>query len=279
MARGKVTGEAIMPCPTEELVQMMFGRTLTVGRRCAVAFGKPLLELENIAVSDWRLEVKRLSLEVRSGEIIGLAGLEGSGQSLVLKVCAGLLRPSAGHIRIDAKDMTGRPYRHFLEAGVAYMPAGRLEEGLIAGMTLKEHAALVAEHPSFFVDWTSAMGTAAQRIKAYNIKGQPDTLVEGLSGGNQQRALLALLPSEPKLLLMEHPTRGLDIESAEYIWMLLLNRAQQGTAILFISSDLDELLDRSDRILIFFGGEVRIMETCQANTLQLGESIGGRGFE
>jgi simple sugar transport system ATP-binding protein len=100
MAHGKATGEAIMPCPTVELVQMMFGRTLTVGRRCAVAFGKPLLELENITVSDWRLEVKGLSFEVRSGEVIGLAGLEGSGQHLVLKVCAGLLRPSAGRIRI-----------------------------------------------------------------------------------------------------------------------------------------------------------------------------------
>jgi len=279
MAHGKVAGEAIMPCPTEELVQMMFGRTLTVGRRCAVAFGKPLLELENITVSDWRLEVKGLSLEVRSGEVIGLAGLESSGQHLVLKVCAGLLRPSAGCIRIAAQDMTGRPYRHFVEAGVAYMPAARLEEGLIAGMTLTEHAALVDQHPSFFVDWTLAMGTATQRIEAYNIKGQPDTLVEELSGGNQQRALLALLPSEPRLLLMEHPTRGLDIESTEYIWKLLLNRTQQGTVILFISSDLDELLDRSDRILIFFGGKVRILETCEANTLRLGESIGGRGFE
>jgi simple sugar transport system ATP-binding protein len=279
MAHGKVTGEAIMPCPTEELVQMMFGRTLTVGRRCVVAFGKPLLELEKITVSDWRLEVKDFSLEVRSGEVIGLAGLEGSGQHLVLKACAGLLRPSAGRIRIAEQDMTGRPYRHFLQADVAYMPAGRLEEGLIAGMTLTEHAVLVDQPPSFFVDWTLAMRTATQRIEAYNIKGQPDTLVEELSGGNQQRALLALLPSQPKLLLMEHPTRGLDIESTEYIWRLLLNRTQQGTAILFVSSDLDELLDRSDRILIFFGGKVRILETCEANTLQLGESMGGKGFE
>ena len=279
MAHGKVTGEAIMPCQTEELVQMMFGRTLTVGRRCAVALGKPLLQLENITVRDWRLEVKDLSLEVRSGEVIGLAGLEGSGQHLVLKVCSGLVSPSAGHIRIANQEMTGRPYRDFIEAGVAYMPAGRLEEGLIAGMTLTEHAALVDEHPSFFVDWMMAVRTATQRIEAYNIKGQPDTLVEELSGGNQQRALLALLPSEPKLLLMEHPTRGLDIESAEYIWRLLLDRAQQGTAILFISSDLDELLDRSDRILVLFSGKMHILETCEANLLQLGESIGGRGFE
>jgi simple sugar transport system ATP-binding protein len=175
--------------------------------------------------------------------------------------------------------MTGRSYLGFIEAGVAYMPAGRLEEGLIAGMTLIEHTALTDKTSHFFVDWHSAAKTAVQRIEAYNIKGQPGTLVEELSGGNQQRTLLALLPLQPRLLLMEHPTRGLDMESTECIWKLLLNRAQQGTAILFISSDLDELLDRSDRILIFFEGKVRPLETCGTNLLQLGESIGGRGFE
>jgi len=279
MAHGKITGEVPMPCPTEELVQMMFGQTVMVGKRCAVPLGDPVLELENVTVSDWRLEVKSLSLEVPAGEVIGLAGLEGSGQHLVLKSCAGLLRPSVGHIRIATQEMTGRPYRDFIKAGVAYMPAGRLEEGLIAGMTLIEHAALIDENPRFFVDWAFAAKTAAQRIEAYNIKGQPGTLVEELSGGNQQRTLLALLPSQSRLLLMEHPTRGLDMESTEYIWKLLLNRTQQGTAILFISSDLDELLDRSDRILIFFEGKIRIMETCGTNLLQLGESIGGKGFE
>jgi ABC-type uncharacterized transport system ATPase subunit len=279
MAHGNITGEVAMPCPTEDLVQMMFGQPITVGTRCAIALGDPVLELENITVKNWRLEVKNLSLEVRSGEVIGLAGLEGSGQRLVLKVCAGLLRPSAGRIRIAGQDMTGRRYRHFLEAGIAYMPAGRLEEGLIAGMTLKEHAALLGKDHPFFVDWAFATKTAAQRIEEYNIKGGPDNLVEELSGGNQQRTLLALLPPQPKLLLMEHPTRGLDLESTESIWRLLLNRAEQGTAILFISSDLDELIDRSDRILIFFDGKVRIMETCKANIFQLGETIGGKGFE
>jgi simple sugar transport system ATP-binding protein len=279
MAHGKITGEVAMPCPTEELVKMMFGQPITVGTRCAVPLGEPVLELENITVKDWRLEVKNLSLEARAGEVVGLAGLEGSGQQLILKVCAGLLRPSAGRLRIARRDMTGRPYRDFIETGVAYMPAGRLEEGLIAGMTLKEHAALLDRHPPFFVDWAFATKTAAQRIEEYNIKGGPDNLVEELSGGNQQRTLLALLPSQPKLLLMEHPTRGLDMESTESIWRLLLNRTEQGTAILFISSDLDELIDRSDRILIFFDGKVRIMETSNVNILQLGETIGGEGFE
>jgi simple sugar transport system ATP-binding protein len=279
MAHGKITGEVAMPCPIEALVQMMFGKPITVGMRCAIPLGDPVLELENITLNDWRLEVKNLSLEVRAGEVVGLAGLEGSGQQLVLKACVGLLRPSVGRLRMARRDMTGRPYRDFIEAGVAYMPAGRLEEGLIAGMTLKEHVALLGKNPPFFVDWAFATKMATQRIDEYNIIGRPDTFVEELSGGNQQRTLLALLPSQPKLLLMEHPTRGLDIESTEYIWRLLLNRTEQGTAILFISSDLDELIDRSDRILIFFDGKVRIMETCKANILQLGETIGGKSFE
>jgi ABC-type uncharacterized transport system ATPase subunit len=279
MAHGQVRGEVGMPCPTGRLVQMMFGQSINVGKRCAVRFGESILNLENLTLSDWRLEVRGFSLEVQAGEVIGLAGLEGSGQSLVLRACAGLLRPSSGRLQIGGQDMTGRPFQQFIEAGVAYMPAGRLEEGLIAGMTLTEHIALVEKRQPFFVDWALATKTALQRIEEYNIKGRPETLVEELSGGNQQRSLLALLPYHPKVLLMEHPTRGLDMESTESIWKLLLNRTEQGTAILFTSSDLDELLDRSDRILIFFGGRVRTLETCNVNVLQLGESIGGQGFE
>jgi simple sugar transport system ATP-binding protein len=175
--------------------------------------------------------------------------------------------------------MTGKPYTDFIEAGVSYMPAGRLEEGLITGMTLAEHIALIEKHLPFFIDWDRIAKKASQRIREFNIKGEPTTFVEGLSGGNQQRTLLSLLPPQPKLLLMEHPTRGLDMESTEYIWRLLHARTQQGTAILFISSDPEELLDRSDRILVFFGGKVRIVDTCGTSLLHLGEWIGGKGFE
>jgi simple sugar transport system ATP-binding protein len=223
--------------------------------------------------------VKDLSLQIRGGEVIGLAGLEGSGQHLFLKACAGLIRPKAGHIYIDHIDMTGRPYHRFLETGVTYMAAGRLEEGLIAGMTLMEHFALIERHPPFWVNWAMAEETAAQRIQEFNIRGQPPTPVEELSGGNQQRTLLSLLPPRSRILLMEHPTRGLDLESTEYIWQILLNRAREGTAILFISSELDELLDRSHRILVFFGGRVRVLEARYTDGIRLGESIGGKGFE
>jgi simple sugar transport system ATP-binding protein len=279
LARGKVTGEVMMPCPTDQLVQMMFGQPITLGKRSAIPLGEPVIQLDRVKVSDWRLEVS-LSLEVKAGEVIGLAGLEGSGQRLVLQACAGLLQPTSGRVRVVGHDMTGQPYRHFLDVGVAFMPAARMEEGLIAGMTLTEHVALAERSQAYVVNWSAAALTAAQRIQKYNIKGRPMSRVEELSGGNQQRTLLGLLQPHLNLLLMEHPTRGLDIESTEYIWSLLLNRTQQGTAILFASSDLDELLDRSDRILVFFGGRVaRPLDARQASVEQLGELIGGKGFE
>jgi ABC-type uncharacterized transport system ATPase subunit len=279
MARGKVVGEVRMPCRREKLVQMMFGRDITGCGQEFTPQGKAMLELHSLRVSDWRMELKDLSLQVQAGEIIGLAGLEGSGQKLVLKACAGLLRPLKGEVRIDNIDMTGRPYREFKEAGIAYMPGGRLEEGLIAGMTLMEHTALIERDHLFLVNWKMAERAAVRCIEDFKIKGQPTTSVEELSGGNQQRMLLALLPSEVKLLLMEHPTRGLDIESTEYIWGLLFSRAKSGTTILFTSSDLDELLNRSNRILVFFGGRIREISACQATVRQLGELIGGIGFD
>jgi simple sugar transport system ATP-binding protein len=279
MAHGKVVGEVSMPCRRETLVQMMFGRDITGCGQEVTLQRKVLLKLHSLTVSDWRMELKDLSLEVQAGEIIGLAGLEGSGQKLVLKACAGLLRPLKGEVRIDNIDMTGRPYREFKEAGIAYMPGGRLEEGLIPGMTLIEHRALIERDHLFFVNWKMAEREAVRCIEDFKIKGQPTTYVEELSGGNQQRMLLALLPSEVKLLLMEHPTRGLDIESTGYIWGMLCSRARLGTTILFTSSDLDELLIRSNRILVFFNGRVREINAGQGTVTQLGELIGGIGFE
>ena len=279
LSHGRVTGEVAMPCPTDRLVRMMFGQTITIRKRSTVDIGQPILELDHLTVRDWRLEVKSLSLKVSEGEVVGLAGLEGSGQQLVMRASAGLLRPEGGRVLIAHMDMTGRPYRQFLEAGVSFMPAGRLEEGLIEGMTWTEHAALVERQLPFWVDWAMASTNAARCIQEFNIKARPTTCVEDLSGGNQQRTLLALLPPHPRLLLMEHPTRGLDMESTESIWGLLLGWTRSGTAILFTSSDLDELLDRSDRMLVFFGGQARVFDARDATLEQLGEAIGGKGFE
>jgi ABC-type uncharacterized transport system ATPase subunit len=284
LARGCVTGHAQKPYATNELVLMMFGQDIPRIKREAQPPSNhtPVLLLERVTVSDWRLEMRNLSLQVMPGEVIGLAGLEGSGQLLLLQACAGLRKPMAGKLNFRGEDMTGESYLDFLEAGVAYMPAGRLEEGLIQGLTIAEHVALTEFFESgqgFMVDWARADRSAASRIESYQIKGRPASRVEELSGGNQQRVLLALLPPQLQLLLMEHPTRGLDIESAEHIWGLLLERTRLETAIMFISSDLEELLDRSDRILVFFGGQVSSpLDAREINVEQLGELIGGKGF-
>ncbi len=279
LRKGRVVGEAEAPFSTDWLVQHMFGQVLTGGGRQSVQTGETLLQLDRFCVADYRLKLDPVSLTVQAGEVIGLAGIEGSGQRLLLQGCAGLLRPAAGTVRIDGVDMAGHAYRQFRAAGVGYVPAGRLDEGLVAGLSVSEHVLLTQKTSSFLIDWTGARKKAAERINSFSIVGQPETAVDALSGGNQQRALLALLPARLRLLLLEHPTRGLDIESTRWMWNLLLQRRQTGTAIMFTSADLDEILERSDRILVFSGGKVATaLCTEETSVQQLGEMIGGKGL-
>ncbi|HLY23726.1 MAG TPA: ATP-binding cassette domain-containing protein [bacterium] len=279
LRHGRVAGEAPIPCETGTLVRLMFGRDLPRAPRPRIRLGPTVLDLADLAVGDTLLTLEHVVLQVSAGEVVGLAGLEGSGQRLLLQVCAGLIPPIGGRILIGGRDLTGRPYQHFLAAGIGYVPAGRLGEGLIPGLTVAEHAAIAEPRRSAFVDRRQAVRSAARRIREFNIRGTPDTDVRALSGGNQQRALLALLPARLTVLLMEHPTRGLDLESAEEIWRRLLDRRAHGTAIVFSSSDLDELLDRSDRIVVFSGGRVSApIDARRATVAQLGELIGGKGL-
>jgi ABC-type uncharacterized transport system ATPase subunit len=189
------------------------------------------------------------------------------------------LRPVAGKVLIQDQDLTGKNYLTFLKHGVAFMPASRMEEGLVAGLTLKEHFVLAEEQAGFFVDWEKSEQDTNEKITEYNIRGKPDLNVESLSGGNQQRALLALMKTPLNLVLMEHPTRGLDVESAIYIWSKMKERCRQGSAIIFISSDLDELLQYSDRLLVFFAGKVSSPLDAETTSVdRLGELIGGKGW-
>lgn len=276
LRQGKVAGQCSVPCSNDLLVQTMFGQSLASPPRADVAPGEPALELVGLSAGAGRVRVTGLDLQVRRGEVIGLAGLEGSGQGLVLRACAGLGELTAGVVRVGGVDLTGRPYDRFLAAGVAFLPAGRLEEGLIPGLSVCEHVALADRQGGFFLDWGAAKERALACISDFNIRGRPESLVEGLSGGNQQRTLLALLPPHLNLLLMEHPTRGLDIESTMWVWDRLLERRRQGTAILFMSADLDEIIEHSDRILVFSGGQVtRALLAAETSATQLGEYIGG----
>ena len=146
---------------------------------------------------------------------------------------------------------------------------------MISGLTITEHRALTAR--SVVADWDGARQEMEKRIEQFNIVGRPDTPVDELSGGNQQRVMIALLNSPLRILLLEHPTRGLDVTSANFIWERFQNRCAEGTTIVFMSADLDELLERSDRIMVFSGGSViGILETGETSVDELGHSIGGQ---
>jgi general nucleoside transport system ATP-binding protein len=280
LRQGELVGLSSPPFDTKRLVEQMFGKEVPQVPRRRAEPGAEVLSARALCLDSLRLQIKDLDLSVCAGETIGLAGMEGSGQSIFLASCAGLERAVSGTVCIDERDMTSRSHHDFKREGVAYLPASRLEEGLIPGLSVSEHFILAEGERGLFIDKRAAEARAASRIAAFNIKGRPDSPVESLSGGNQQRALLALLRGELSLILVEHPTRGLDIESTVYIWSKLKERCARGTAIVFISSDLDEILQYSDRVLVFFAG--RVSPPLPAESLgveELGKLIGGKGWE
>jgi simple sugar transport system ATP-binding protein len=279
LRQGLLVGEVQPPYRTAKLVEMMFGKTIAVEGRAPCGAEETVLSLRKLSVEDYRLKVRDVTLEVRAGEVIGLAGMEGSGQGLFLRSVAGLVRTVEGRIVLHGKDLTGRSHHTFKRHGAAFLPAARLEEGLAAGLNLTEHFVLSERPKGFFINWEQGRLLAQGRINEFNIHGTPASPVESLSGGNQQRALLALLRVPLTLLLLEHPTRGLDIESTIYIWSKLKERCRQGTSVLFISSDLEEILQYSDRVLVFFSGKVTPpREAAALTTDMLGQLIGGKGW-
>jgi len=252
---GQLVGRAAMPVDVRDLVRMMFGADLTPPPRASIEPGAVVAALDHVTLRGARVTVSDFTLQLRAGEVVGLAGLEYSGQELVLRAVAGLLKPTAGRIMMGGEDITGQPYRAFMGAGVAFGAAGRLEEGLIGGLTLTEHIALTSDrHP--LIDWNSARDLTERQIARYQVRGRPDSRIETLSGGNQQRVLMALLPAAPRVLALEQPTRGLDVDSARWIWSQLLARRATGAAILFTSPDLDEIVTYSDRIIVAFAGRM-----------------------
>jgi simple sugar transport system ATP-binding protein len=277
MRRGKAVGDVELPAPMDQLVEMMFGRPLEVTGRKPGGPGEIALELTDVCVDDRLVSLEDLSMSVRHGEIIGLAGLEGSGQRTLLRTCAGLIEPKSGSVRAAGVDLTSRGYHHHLSSRIHYLPAGRLEEGLIRGVTITEHFLLAGEQTGPIIDWAEARRRADEMLREHSIVGTTESTAESLSGGNQQRLLLALMPDDIAVLLMEHPTRGLDLASADWVWNRLLARVAGETAIVFSSADLDELLRYSDRIVVFFGGRVfKVLDARSTDSERLAHLIGGR---
>ncbi len=265
----------VVSATKQRLVTLMFGEELEAQRRPRYPLGAPVFEARDLVVQDMRLDMQPISLTAHAGEVIGLAGLGGSGQELFMRACARLRRAASGALRFEGDDISRASYRQLFRRGCVFGAAGRLEEGLIAGLSLTEHSALASDG-GLQIDWRAVEQLTERRIERYRVKGRADDQIEQLSGGNQQRVLMGLLPDAPRLLILEQPTRGLDVDSARWIWTQLLERCQRGAAILFNSDDLEELVTYSDRIFVFYAGRVHEAPDVSLTTIdELGHMIGG----
>ncbi|NDY56070.1 ATP-binding cassette domain-containing protein [Desulfovibrio sulfodismutans] len=226
-----------------------------------------LAELADVAFSDEKSALPPVSLALRPGEVVGVAGVAGGGQELFLRGLAGLARIRSGRYGLGGADMRGRTMAAFSRAGVHFLPASRMEEGLFPGLSLADHARLG------FPDEKGDIRDLFSRrfVDRFHVPDQPGAPAASLSGGNQQRLLLSLIPDNTRLLVAESPTRGLDVASCAQVWEHLHALAAQGTAVVFSSEDLDEILARSGRILVFYNRRLA------ADTPAAGQTVRGLG--
>jgi general nucleoside transport system ATP-binding protein len=227
--------------------------------------GEPLLQVRDLHVADDRglPAVRGLSLEVRAGEIVGLAGVDANGQSELIEAIVGLRQPTAGDVILDGQNLAGKGTREILDAGVGHIAEDRHRRGLVLQFDLAENIGL-REYRKPGVSrfgWLSPR-TLAERarglLREYDVRGgDPDTLASSLSGGNQQKAVIAReLSSNPKLLIAAQPTRGLDVGAIEFVHRRLVEERDAGRAILLVSLELEEIRSLSDRALVIYEGEI-----------------------
>jgi len=289
--RGKVVGSR-RPAETneDELAEMMVGREvqLTVDRGTSHP-GAPTLTVTDLTVRDdrGREVVHGVNLEVRAGEILGIAGVAGNGQDELVEALTGLRRPQGGRVRLAGADVTGATPRGLHRLGVGFVPGDRHRFGLVMSFSIADNLVLNDYyHPPYarFLrrDDAAIRTNAAEAVSKYDIR-TPSALASAdtLSGGNQQKLIVAReFEGEVKLLVLDQPTRGLDVGSIEFIHRQALQRRDAGVAILLVSAELDEVLELSDRIAIMYRG--RIVEVVDGRTADREEvgllmATGGRG--
>ena len=277
LRQGKLKAKLPAPFRPDELIQLMFGSEQK-GSEVEQGRGHPAEEhfvrLESVQLLGDKYTLRDISLGIRSGEILGLAGLEGSGQELLLRGLAGLARVMKGRLIVDGEPLQGRPYLTFRRAGIHFLPAARLEHGLFPDLSLNEHFRL-ASPPQ---NGGRHNLLPEEGLKEFGIQAKLSTSAKALSGGNQQRLLLALIPREIRLLLLEHPTRGLDHSSGQQVWNHLLERCRQNAALVFSSADLEEIKNHSHRVLIFYNRQlVADRLTSSISVEEMGRLMAGEG--
>lgn len=265
-----------------ELAKMMVGReTFGVSRALNGAPGEPVLQLSGVAAVDNKglPALKNITLEVRAGEIMGLAGVSGNGQVELAQVLDGTRPASSGRITVGGQEITNRGPAKIMAAGVGRIPEDR-HESVVAELSVAQNMAL--EHLDNFTG-RGVLNKAALRhhaeklIREYQIKASPQDKIRTLSGGNMQKVILArVLERHPKVIIVAQPTRGLDVGATEYVRGKLLEQRQRGAAILLISEDLDEILELADTIAVIYEGDLMaILPAEQAEPERLGLLMSG----
>ena len=285
--QGRVVGEAKPSAETTELASMMVGRDvgLTVEKKAATP-GKVVLKVDDLSVLDDREHraVDHVSFEVRAGEILAIAGVQGNGQTELAEAILGLrsIHSNDGDISISGLSVRGKSVRSILEKGVGYVPEDRQKNGLVSEFSIEENLML---NGSFTKPYAKGLGIAfgtrarlaEERVKEFDVRTTSALTPAGkLSGGNQQKVVLAReLSREVDLLIVSQPTRGVDVGSIEFIHERLVEERNAGKAVLLISTELDEVLALADRIAVMYRGRIVGIVDTKTDRAKLGQMMAG----
>ena len=269
-----------------QLARMMVGREVVERLdKPALEPGRPVLRVQDLtALNDRELPaLKGVSFDVRAGEILGVAGVDGNGQSQLAEVITGLRRATAGMVTVDGADATNREPRELVEMQVAHIPEDRQRTGLVMDFPLVENFIIETYYrPPFskrgFLQLKTISEQAKQLVKSFDVRTPGTNLAaKKLSGGNQQKVVLAReMCRDPKLLVAVQPTRGLDVGATEYVHQRMIEQRGRGSAILLISTELEEILGLADRIAVMYEGEIMgIVPGASADVEQIGLMMAG----
>jgi simple sugar transport system ATP-binding protein len=270
----------------EDLAELMVGREVLLDvDRPPAETGDVVASVSNVVVDDDRgvRAVDDVSFDVRAGEVFGIAGVDGNGQSELVEALTGLRRPQHGRIEFLGDDVTADSRRQRIEEGMAYIPEDRQERGLVMDFDLTENALLGSQHSKEFgpngrIDWPATRAHAEAIIDEYDVRPpDADAVSESLSGGNQQKFIVGReFERDPELVVASHPTRGVDVGSIEFIHERLLELRQQGVAILLVSSKLEEVQGLSDRLGVIYEGEfIDVVDPDETTEEELGLLMAG----
>ncbi len=283
--RGKVVGTASPAASQEELASLMVGRPVSLEvDKAAPQLGEILLEVSDLNVYDHtgRALVKDVTFQLRAGEVLAVAGVQGNGQSELAESIIGLQEHVSGKIVLDGKEITKSSVRQALHAGIAFVPESREEDGLISSFSIEENLILDLHDLKPFakgpvISQSVVAENAAKRVTEFDIRTQSaKDSASSLSGGNKQKVVLARELSRPvKLVVASQPTRGLDVGSIEFVHERIIAERDSGRAVLLFSTELDEVVALADRIAVMYRGEIIAIVPADTSREDLGLLMAG----